>query len=71
MKDKAVQAVLSDLEKWFQHSLSGEIKGRQTGTGPTFNAYSYVEIPEWSMRQKLDAIQKTRAALLLVEGEGK
>ncbi len=54
--------ILFRLETWFQHSLNGEIKGRQTGSGPTFNAYSYVEIPEWSMRQKLDDVQKIRAS---------
>lgn len=47
---------LRDLQAWFEFALKGEIKSRQTGSGPKFNAYSYVEIPEWSMRQKLDNI---------------
>jgi hypothetical protein len=69
-RDEAAN-LLFRLELWFKHSLNGEIKGRQTGSGPTFNAYSYVEIPEWSMRQKLDDVQKIRAALASEEGEPK
>ncbi len=62
--------LLLRLETWFAHSLNGEIKGRQTGIGPTFNAYSYVEVPEWSMRQKLSDIQKVRALISVTELEG-
>lgn len=48
---------LDEIQAWIEFALDGEIKGRQTGSYPTFNSYTYVEIPEWSMRQKLDAVK--------------
>lgn len=53
-------ACLRDLQAWIEHALNSEIKNRQTGDYSVgLNSYSYVEIPEWSMRQKLDNVITT------------
>lgn len=50
-------SLLADLQAWIEFALNKEIKYRQTGHDPKLNGYSYVEIPEWEMRQKLAAIR--------------
>lgn len=67
-----VDECLRDLQAWIEFALKGEIKGRQTGDYATgFNCYSYVEIPEWSLRQKLNnittALTRTTTADALAE----
>lgn len=51
------QEALQNFQAWIEFKLDGEIKYRQTGRDPKTNGYSYVEIPEWDMRQKLQAVR--------------
>lgn len=52
--------LLSDLSAWISYRLE-YVKQRAGRIPPTFtDGYSYVEIPEWEMRQKLAALEAAR-----------
>lgn len=59
--------LLADLQAWIEFKLDGEIKYRQgEQPGPIRNGHTFIEIPEWEIRQKLDSIQKAQTAIPLI-----
>lgn len=55
-------SMVADLKAWMQFALADKIRNRPGTMPPTYtDGYSYVEIPEWDMRQKLDAILEVLA----------
>lgn len=64
LKEKLAQLddaeLLSDLSAWITFRLE-HVKQQAGRIPPTFtDGYSYVEIPEWEMRQKLAALEAVR-----------
>lgn len=58
-------STLRDIQAWLSFRLEIGIRHKPGTIGPTYtDGYSYVEIPEWEARQKLD---NARAALSLVD----
>lgn len=54
---------LADLQAWIEFALQ-EVKIRAGRIPPTFtDGYTYVEIPEWKMRQKLSEIRMAREGI--------
>ena len=59
-------SILHDIQAWLSFRLDSGVRHKAGMVGPTYtDGYSYVEIPEWEARQKLDNV---RAALALVDG---
>jgi len=57
-------STLRDFEAWLSFRLANAIKTKAGTIGPTYtDGYSYVEIPEWEARQKLDNTQRALATL--------
>lgn len=57
-------SILRDLEAWLSFRLECCIRHKAGTMAPTYtDGYSYVEIPEWEARQKLDNVRAARNAI--------
>jgi hypothetical protein len=55
----SMESILRDVEAWLSFRLETAIKYKAGTIGPTYtDGYSYVEIPEWEARQKLDNVRQ-------------
>jgi len=64
-----IEELLKDLHCWLQFQVTAHIAHRSTGNGGhdgNGNSWTVVEIPEWSVRQKLSAISEALAELTKV-----
>lgn len=63
MPSLSAESCLADLQAWIEFALQA-VRYRAGKIPPTYtDGYSYVEVPEWSMRQKLDNVLTTLALI--------